>query len=121
LTAQEFVKTIRKSTCLFPISNISNRTIQKAFIDQNQVSDIVVYSTKEKQELSVPQADVLIFTSPSNVRSYYSRCNVDSKQQVIAIGPSTGKELLKNGIVDYHIPNEVGEMGLIDLVAGLRL
>jgi hydroxymethylbilane synthase len=119
LTAHKFVKTIREGTCLFPISNISNRTVQKAFANQNQTSDIIVYSTQEKQKLNIPQADILIFTSPSNVRSYYSRYRADNQQQVIAIGPSTGVELEKNGIIDYHIPNTIGETGLIDLITTL--
>lgn len=116
LTSKQFIKIIKNKTCLFPISNISNKTIQNEFINPNQTFDVVVYNTKEKKNIDIPDADVLIFTSPSNVRSYYSKMTSSNSHKIIAIGPSTGRQLEQHGITNFYLPNTTGEIGLIDSI-----
>lgn len=112
----QFVKLVRGGTCLFPVSNISKRTIQKYFPDQSKVTDLVVYNTFEKTNFPDPAADVLIFTSPSNARAYFSKFSLKNKQKVISMGPTTGKQLKELGIINYYTPKLTGELGLIDLI-----
>jgi len=121
ITATQFATELGTSTCLFPISNISNRTIQKAIKNQSQVTDVIVYNTTEKTVNEIPKSEVLIFTSPSNVRSYFSKYKIEPSQIVIAIGPSTGKKISANGISNYHIPLIQGELGIIDLIKSLKI
>ena len=113
---EKFELTVNGGTCLFPVSNISKRTIQNYFKDQSKVFDLVVYNTVEKSNFSNPKADVLIFTSPSNARAYFSKFEFDENQVVISMGPTTGKELEKLGISNYKTPKSTGELGLIDLI-----
>ncbi|MDG1518094.1 MAG: uroporphyrinogen-III synthase [Flavobacteriales bacterium] len=112
----KFVKKVNEGTCVFPVSNISKRTIQQFFIDQSKVTDLIVYETKEKSEFSNPKADILIFTSPSNARAYFKKYQLEKHQNVISMGPSTGKQLESLGIKNYKTPKSTGELGLIDLI-----
>ena len=57
-----FSEVVGEETCVFPISNISKRTVQKQFLNQTNIYDLVVYSTEEKFNFEDPNADVLIFT-----------------------------------------------------------
>lgn len=113
---KSFVKVVKEETCLFPVSNISKRTIQKYFSNQSKISDLVVYNTHQKTRINDPRADVLIFTSPSNARAYFSKFVLINKQKVISIGPSTGSQLDELGILNYLTPKSTGELGLIDLI-----
>jgi uroporphyrinogen-III synthase len=115
-TAQQFSELLGPQTCLFPISNISNRTIQKAFENVQQTHDLVVYNTEKKKDLNIPDFDVVIFTSPSSVRSYFASHKVDKTKKIIAIGPSTGNELAFHKISKFDIPTVQGELGMIDLL-----
>jgi uroporphyrinogen-III synthase len=120
VTALQFATELGNSKCLFPISNISNKTIQKALNDPSQANDVIVYNTYAKAVVDIPQVDLLIFTSPSNVRSYFLKHQVHSHQTVIAIGPSTGNELILNGVIDHHTPEKQGEIGIIDLIKRIK-
>ena len=55
---------------LFPISDISMRTVQDA-LPQDQVFEVTAYTTKLKTENEIDRADVVVFTSPSNVDAYF--------------------------------------------------
>jgi uroporphyrinogen-III synthase len=113
---KEFSKLVGEGTCVFPISNISKRTIQKQFSNQSNISDLIVYSTEEQQNFLDPKADVLIFTSPSNARAYFNKLARQPKQKIIVMGPTTGKQLFDLGITDFLTPKLTGELGLIDLI-----
>ena len=112
--ANSFVELIGDQTCLFPISNISKRTVQKAFKKPENAIDFEVYQTIEKQDTELPFYDVLIFTSPSNVRAYFRNNTINKDQTVIAIGPSTGNQLRKYDVQNFFTPKTSGEIGLID-------
>jgi hydroxymethylbilane synthase len=116
ITAQQFAKRIKNESCLFPISNISNKTIQKAITNPHQIVDIVVYNTAEKKDIELSYSDVLVFTSPSNVRIYCSKLIPEPEQKIIAIGYSTAQQLKKCGVHNFHLPRNTGEIGLIDSI-----
>lgn len=113
---KQFEAAVNGGTCLFPVSNISKRTIQQYFTDQSKVFDIVIYNTSEKSDFENPKADTLIFTSPSNARAYFSKFKIKEDQTVISMGPTTGKQLEDLGIKAYQTPKTTGELGLIDLI-----
>ena len=115
-TGNAFLKIIGSESCLFPISNISKRTIQK-HLNPINVFDCVVYHTKATNTSILPYFDVLIFTSPSNVEQYFKKNSVMENQIYIAMGPTTGIELQKNGIDSYLVPEKTGEIGLIDVLS----
>ena len=111
----DFAKAVGKATVLFPVSNISRRTVQLCLAAE-QCIDFVTYETVERSDFEVPHCDVLIFTSPSSVRAYFKKHNVTAAQKVIAMGPSTGQELELFNIKQYLLPKMTGELGLLDCI-----
>jgi hydroxymethylbilane synthase len=71
-----------------------------------------------EEEIEGSGADVLVFTSPSNVDAYFAENLMDPGQKVIAIGKSTGKKFDEMG-VKYTLPFSPDEVGLAEAVFGL--
>ena len=67
--AKEFAKAVGNETVLLPQAIDSLRSIQKQLSFGNTCSNLFVYKTAMKQEFSIPHADILVFTSPSNARA----------------------------------------------------
>lgn len=89
--ARDFKEFVGVSTVLFPSSDISLGTIASA-IPENQRKTLIVYQTKLDSREVAP-SDVYVFTSPSNVRSFFMKNHVATEALVIAWGNSTAKEL----------------------------
>ncbi|MCX6183162.1 MAG: hydroxymethylbilane synthase [Bacteroidetes bacterium] len=113
----EFAKIVGGEKVLFPVSDITRGTVQKNF-NAAQVIDFTTYETVERSDFSIPLCDVLVFTSPSSVRSFFKKHSIQSTQKVVAMGPSTGRELEVFGVVKYSLPKITGELGLVDEVLG---
>lgn len=111
-----FNSVLGNKKCVFPISNISKRTIQNYISNPQNAIDFIVYNTFEAQNFEIETPDILIFTSPSNVRSYCKKYPIQKHQKVIAMGPSTGRQLRKIGVRNHFIPKIPGELGLIDCI-----
>lgn len=103
-------------TCLFPISNISRRNIQKQIANQNQVFDLIVYKTSPKINIPYVSADVVVFTSPSNAKAFTKTNSFKKSRHYIAMGKSTAEQLLKLGCTSYSTPKSPGEMGIINAI-----
>lgn len=116
---QTFSSELGTDNCLFPISNISKRSVQKAINNESQVLDIVTYQTSLKTDFKIAPVDVLIFTSPSSVRAYFSKYTIIANQEVIAMGPSTAETLIQSGVKNPLTPTITGEIGLISLLQKL--
>ena len=110
-----FQELVGNGTCVFPVSDISKRTIQRYFRDPSKAIDLVVYATQERTQFDHPKADVLIFTSPSNARAYYNMYP-SLGEQVVAMGPTTAQQLEELKIPNTVQPKSTGEMGLIDAI-----
>lgn len=91
LVAKEFAQHAGSTTVLFPCSNISERTIQQA-LRAEQVLEVVCYTTTEVPT-PVGHPDVLVFSSPSNVRAFFEANTLLAHQQVVVFGPSTAKQV----------------------------
>lgn len=116
--AAEFAKIADGKTVLFPAAENSMRSIQKALSADTKAIDLPVYETISEEHPEASAAEILIFTSPSNVDAYFS-CNlIDPDQKVIAIGKSTGKRLEEVG-VRYTLPYSPDETGLAEAVFGI--
>lgn len=113
---KQFATLVGTEKVVFPISNISKRTVQKQFSDPSKIVDLVVYNTQEQDDFEDPKAEVLIFTSPSNARAYFNKLSWQPHQKVIVMGPTTAKQLIELGVTDFLTPTLTGEIGLIDLL-----
>jgi len=114
----EFAKLANGSTILFPAAEDPMRSIHQALSAETKMIDLPVYETVLEDNAEASAAEVLIFTSPSNVEAYFVDNLLDVGQQVIAIGKSTGKKLEEIG-VKYTLPFSPDEVGLAEAVFGL--
>ncbi len=116
--AKEFAKVANGTHVLFPSAKGSLRTIQKALSADTKIVELTVYETVPEEDVTQSYADVLIFTSPSNVESYFINNLLEPDQQVICIGKSTGKKFDEMG-VKYTLPFSPDEVGLSEAVFAL--
>ena len=80
-------------TVCFPSSQLSLGTYSK-HIPENEKIIMPVYQTQFKS-LIIPEKDIYIFTSPSNVSAFFNNNQIPSNAKVVAWGRSTEQKLLE--------------------------
>ncbi|MGQ7857633.1 hydroxymethylbilane synthase [Pedobacter sp. WC2501] len=118
--AEDFAKLVSGQQILFPRAQDSLQSIQKSLPADAKVIDLPIYETVIEEDIDQSYADVLIFTSPSNVDAYFADNLLEPGQQVIAIGNSTGKKFDEMG-VKYTLPYSPDEIGLAEAVFGIEV
>jgi len=118
--AEEFAPLVTGQIVLFPRAQDSLLSIQKSLSADTKVVDLPIYETVIEDEIDQTYAEVLIFTSPSNVDAYFANNLLDPGQKVIAIGNSTGKKFEEMG-VQYTLPYSPDEIGLAEAVFGIDI
>ncbi|MDP9077405.1 MAG: hydroxymethylbilane synthase [Bacteroidota bacterium] len=115
--AAEFAELAKGQTVVFPSAENSMRSIQQALSPDTKIIDLTVYETILEDDVQQTGAEILVFTSPSNVEAYFVDNLLDPDQKVIAIGLSTGRKLDEMG-VKYTLPYSPDETGLAEAVFG---
>lgn len=115
--AADFATLANGSKILFPGAEGSLRSIQQGLSADTKIIDLTVYETVLEEEVEGTGADILVFTSPSNVEAYFQDNLLEPNQQVIAIGKSTGKKFDEMG-TRYTLPFSPDEVGLAEAVFG---
>ena len=118
--AESFADLVGGLTVLFPRAQDSLLSIQKSLKTDTKIIDLPIYETVVEEDIDQTYADVLIFTSPSNVDAYFADNLLDPGQKVIAIGNSTGKKFDEMG-VKYSLPYSPDEIGLAEAVFGVEM
>ncbi|MFD2286048.1 hydroxymethylbilane synthase [Pedobacter petrophilus] len=118
--AEDFAKLVSGKNILFPRAQDSLQSIQKSLPADAKIIDLPIYETVIEENIDQSYADVLIFTSPSNVDAYFVDNLLEPGQQVIAIGNSTGKKFDEMG-VKYALPYSPDEIGLTEAVFGIEI
>jgi hydroxymethylbilane synthase len=116
--SQEFAKVASGGTILFPCAEDSLKSIQQSMPANTHIIDLPIYATVLEENVELSSADVLVFTSPSNVDAYFANNLLDPYQKVIAMGKSTGKKFDEMG-VKYTLPFSPDEVGLAEAVFGI--
>ena len=116
--AEEFAAIANGQTIVFPSAKDSLRTIQQGLSAETKIIDLTIYETILEENVAQTYADVLVFTSPSNVDAYFADNLLEPGQQVVAIGKSTGKKFEEMG-VNYILPASPDEIGLAEVVFGI--
>jgi hydroxymethylbilane synthase len=101
---KKFAQIAKGQTVLFPRAKGSLLTIRKELTEDTRVIDLPIYETIAKENVSKSNAEVLIFTSPSNVKAYFDHHSLEAGQKVISIGYSTG-DALQEYNVNYSLPH----------------
>jgi hydroxymethylbilane synthase len=116
VVGKKFAKTVGAETVLFPQAKGGLRTIQQQFEDAGKLTDLTVYETVKKINVQLPEVEVVVFTSPSNVASFFEKGKINNKQRVIAMGKSTEKKLQEFGVQNCILPESFDEIGLAQAV-----
>lgn len=115
--AAHFAEIANGMTIVFPSAENSLRSIQKGLSAETKIIDLPIYETILDSGIRETGAEILVFTSPSNVDAYFVDNLLQPDQKVIAIGKSTGKKLAEFG-VQYKLPYSPDETGLAEAVFG---
>lgn len=115
-TSRGLALVTRNQTILFITAQTSLRSVQKILGDKPSIIETVVYANLPKEQINVSHADILIFTSPLNAKTYFSGHSLQRDQQVIAIGQTTATALAKLGITQVRVPNEASEDSMVTLI-----
>lgn len=118
--SEEFAAIANGTNVLFPLAKDSLRTIRKNLSEDTKVTELIVYETVLIEDVDKTYADVVVFTSPSNVDAYFESNLLEPNQKVLAIGASTGKRLEELG-VSYILPASPDEIGLAEAVFGIDI
>ncbi|WP_237249370.1 hydroxymethylbilane synthase [Sphingobacterium faecale] len=116
--AQEFAQLVDGQTVLIPRAKDSLQSIQKALTPNTQIIDMPIYETVLEENVDKSNAQVLVFTSPSNVEAYFKENLADPDQKIICIGYSTAQAIEKMGL-PYTLPFSPDEMGLAEAIFGI--
>lgn len=75
-----------------------------------------VYDNEPVEYPDPVQSEVMVFTSPMNVRAYFAHHQLLPGQRAVAIGPTTAEALLQLGIEGYRMASRPDEAGLAEAV-----
>ena len=100
---------------LFIRAKNSMRSVQK-LAQQVEIFDLPVYDNIPRSNFEIARADILVFTSPLNARTYFSKYAKLAEQEIIAIGPTTAETLIELGMHKVRIPDSASEEAIAELI-----
>ncbi len=112
MIGKQFAAKAGSEKVLFPQAKGSLRSVQQQFVKAEQVIDLVVYESIKKNSGEAPEADILVFTSPSNVEAWFENYKVRKSQKIIAMGDATVHSLRQHGVVMISKTDSFDEAGL---------
>ncbi len=118
-TARAFRQMAQGQRVWFPRAQHSRRSVQRLLNDAIHARELVAYRNTIRRELDLPQADVLVFTSPLNAQAWYQQRSHQPEQAVVAIGPTTARSLHALGIVHVHLAPRPSEQAIVEVLARL--
>ena len=87
----DFAKWLGGRNVLFPHSNLSKFSALQ-YLSKSQFKTIQVYNTNSIPS-EIPNCDVYVFTSPSNLSFFLTNNKIPNNAEIIAYGQSTKKQL----------------------------
>lgn len=115
LIGKQFSSRIGNSKVLFPSAKESLQSIQLQMNRKENAINLPVYETL-KQSVEVNDAQVLVFTSPSNVESFFVKNKWREGCVAVAMGDVTKKSLEKKGVKKINTTKDFDDLGLIHSV-----
>ncbi len=116
LTGKQFASLVKSANVVFPQAKDSMRTVQQQFVNKSQTRDVIVYETIQKPVEDTPDADIMLFTSPSNVEAFFEKKKISSNQKVIAMGDATSHTLKQFGVKSVYLVPSFDEVGLLQAI-----
>ncbi len=111
-----FAKLAEGQSILFPQAADSMQTIQKQLTFSSRAINLLVYQTNRRKDVKIPDADIVVITSPSNADGYFGRDVFPKYQHLIAIGESTAARIESYKIKGFSVANRPDELGIAEMV-----
>lgn len=108
------------SSVLFPQSNLAMQQVSDIISGACKVEKVVAYHTLVNSNRSIPEARILVFTSPSNFNAYVSMKGLPT-QACVSIGETTADAMRKAGITQVSIASAFDQLSMADMVAGMAI
>lgn len=70
-TANKFLQEVEAKKVCFIKGTSSKDSLRPLFINDMDISEIEVYNNQAKSQIDIPVSDILVFTSPLNLETYY--------------------------------------------------
>lgn len=115
-TATAFLKVAKGQRVGFIRARQSKMSVQKLLESELIIHDYVVYDNKIRQNLDLPETEIVVFTSPMNAEAYDHALGFSNQSHYIAIGRTTAKQLKNLGLHDFELASEPSEAGLLKSV-----
>lgn len=115
-TAIAFKHIAANAVVLFPRAKNSKQSIQLRIEHDIVVKDLIVYDNDVLQGYIPPATDIVVFTSPLNVKSYFQSTFFQNNQWAVAIGQTTATALEQYAVKNIYIADMPSEKGLIRAV-----
>ena len=116
VTALSFLKKAKGKKVLFPRAKNSLRSVQQILEKEIEAIDLIVYENVPKTNFDLPDFDYLVFTSPLNAKTYFTKKKYAEGQEVIAIGETTAAALRELGLEKISVAKTATEKGLAEAV-----
>jgi hydroxymethylbilane synthase len=119
LVGKQFAAKVGSSKVLFPIAKESMQSIQWQMPKRDNVINLNVYATlKHSAEINT-DIEIIVFTSPSNVQSYFEKNKWQPHQKAVAMGDATATSLSKLKIKDIAKPKSFDDLGLVQAILSI--
>jgi len=109
-TALAFSELARGKKVVFAQAQHSKQSVQQLLDQSVTFYDVITYQNEVKVDFQLPPIDILVFTSPLNVKAYFDKYSYHNTQKIISIGRVTAKALNAIGLTTLTIaaaPNEL--------------
>jgi len=116
LTANAFLKLADGQNILFPCAKNSRQSIAKLLFGRIKATHLPVYDNYMLDASHLPRPDILVFTSPMNVKAWFLHKKIMENQHFIAIGTTTAKALEQKGVRKISIAENPSEIALANKV-----
>lgn len=114
---KEFLKFIGDKHVFFPTSNASLHTIAN-LIPEGQKSTASIYETKTEVKI-IAEADLYIFSSPSNVNGFFEKNTIPEEARIIAWGFVTEKALMDRDFFPEYVLETGQKEELMDYLGNI--
>ena len=115
--AEVFREELGEGHALVVCASNGMRTVQRA-LQPERFTEIHAYQTEEAPVSVKESFDVIAFTSPSNVRAFFTSAELGTNTQCVAIGRATAREIESRGY-SCTVAWETTEEALADTILGL--
>lgn len=112
-TASQFLAKARGQKVLFPKARNSRESIARLLGSSLVGIDLVVYDNRPVEKIHLLEDDVLVFTSPMNAETYFSKHKQRPSQRLVAIGRTTADALENLDLKNITVASEPTEAGLV--------